>query len=240
MDKHTFKVGDRVVAFGETKGYIVKPHDGYGGNWLVLRDDGHCGGYAPYYTYQPCMLKHDIDFRVGDWVRYEKIKNEGTWGEICFSDKTQVFKITTLHNDYHCEIFGTHNVTGTLYQSCYLDNLVKTQPPQVIIQDCVSYSNETREEKKMDIKRKADGAIVRGVGGVCGSLSSEYAWKKDHGDSLSYYKETEWEPVEEWVKIEVKREDWEKIDAQIGTTFEPFEAWGRDGKYCTVSWRPVK
>ena len=218
MKKHTFQVGDRVVAFGETKGHIVKPHDGYGGNWLVLRDDGHCGGYAPYYTYQPCMLKHDADFHVGDWVRYEGVANfvleeiEGDIGEVGAVIDGRVYV------DFpKCESKDTHWL---------VENLVKIQPP--------------KEEEKMDIKRKADGAIVRGVGGVCGSLSSEYAWKKDHGDSLSYYKETEWEPVEEWVKIEVKREDWEKIDAQIGTTFEPLEAWGRDGKYCTVSWRPVK
>lgn len=56
----------------------------------------------------------------------------------------------------------------------------------------------------MDIKRKVDGAIVRDVTHSM-SLSDGRKWKKELPDCITYYKVEHWEPVEEWVDIQVKK-----------------------------------
>ena len=83
---------------------------------------------------------------------------------------------------------------------------------------------------KMDIKRKADGAVVRGV--TESRYFETYGWVKESPDCTTYYHKDHWEPVEEWVTIEVNKRDWDKLSA-LALQYSP------DGRHTIggVRWR---
>jgi len=196
MDKHTFKVGDRVVALG-AKGVLIRPHDEeYSGNWLVLRDDKHAGSYAPYYTYNSSVLQHDTNFQVGDWVRYEGVT------ESCIPSKEgQVGQITEISNRW-VRVRGIHaNMPLDVTPTSHEENLVKIQPPQ---------EEEKMNEKKeqIDIVHKETGEVVRDVREV---MHPCYAWVKEDKDRRITFSIEHWKRYEEWVKIEVNKKDWDKL-----------------------------
>lgn len=79
----------------------------------------------------------------------------------------------------------------------------------------------------MDIKRKADGWIVTDVERTDGYAQP---WKQDFGDSVTYYNAEDWEPVEEWVTIQVKKSQWDEMDERALTLNSEYS-------HLELSWR---
>lgn len=236
MGKHAFKVGDRVIVYTRLKYDCVEGQKGFirerncEDGVRVSFDNGKYNriGEDIWYVHNN-DLTHDTDFQVGDWVRYEGVEDGHVpelEGEVGIVTRTTGFSTVGVKFPAHWNPYAIWNKA----------NLVKIQPPQeesdnTIVHVLTSYTN--KEEKKMDIRRKADGAIVRDVKET---HEVGYKWVKYSPDCRTEYSEEYWEPVEEWVKIEVRKSQWETINTQIGT----FEAWGVDQNYHTVSWRPAK
>ena len=225
MDKHTFKVGDRV--FGQVctddkkvPGVFVKM-GGYGTHGCIIRrDDGVDGIEKGLYWFADYLTTHDTDFQVGDWVRYEGIHPlvvspllEGKIGQIDYR-----------HGDSSAGISQFHmQASGVVFT----ENLVKIQPPQ--------------EEKKMVIRRKhLDEVIIHNVspgdvhykGRVIPGFYQEITG--------NFYPSSEWEPVEEWVKIEVRENEWATVVKSLGIITVNKKAHDGTIYLSTIGWRPVK
>ena len=56
----------------------------------------------------------------------------------------------------------------------------------------------------MDIRYKPDHSIIR-ENVEPAILNEDAGWIKKHGDVVNFYPPTHWEPVEEWVRIEVPK-----------------------------------
>ena len=86
----------------------------------------------------------------------------------------------------------------------------------------------------MDIKRKADGAVVRGV--TESRYFETYGWVKESPDCTTYYHKDHWEPVEEWVTIRVRKSQWDNVDKSCGM-MEVRMMPNEHSNYGTLSWR---
>lgn len=59
----------------------------------------------------------------------------------------------------------------------------------------------------MDLKRKSDGAVVKGVFDIS-DIPGDDKWCKVTDDSrIHYYSSSRWEPVEEWITIQINKDD---------------------------------
>ena len=208
MDKHTFKVGDRVITTpGKNRGVFVR-YDA--DRCHIHRDDGETSyGFETYWIYRQ-LLEHDRDFQAGDWVRYEGISRNTTHGK-----EGQIGQIINMWRDGFGNWATVKGISGRLAPESTptndVANLVKIQPP--------------RKEKTVDIRRKEDGHVSRhvdeiGYNNVTHDVKEiddrQYGWVRVGKYITTYYPRSEWEPVEEWVTIQVDKHDWDKADKGCG------------------------
>lgn len=199
MNKHTFQVGDRVVSVGHVNSRArgdeygkvaeVMAH-GVGVEFdrkEVNRPDGR-------WFLSNDKVQHDTNFQVGDWVRYEGVVPEHRYGEINEQYVDNPLTVERIRGDGSIEILA-HDKSYRMYRVCERENLVKIQPPQevqVVIQE------------KESNNRRVHGVQECMIDGVKG-------WRKDDENRMIFYPSTYWEPLTEWVTIQVKKEGFDKL-----------------------------
>lgn len=240
MDKHTFKVGDRVfgqMSTGAKKvpGVFVKIGGSQNDGCVIRRDDGVSGIEPGLYWYGKHLTTHDTDFQVGDWVRYEGVHPRVVSPLL----EGKVGKIEYLDGDSCAGIPQFHIQSGGVV---YKENLVKIQPPQeesdnTIVHVFTSYTNKEekmdKKEEQVDIVHRETGEIVRDVEGV---LNPCYTWKKTQDDRETTFSIEHWKRYEEWVKIEVRKSQWDNVNKCCNV----LEVQKKSDTYpdtCTLSWR---
>lgn len=139
---HTFQQGDRVIDTIDGAKGTVNNRNEYG-HWLVLRDDRLAYGWYPYFSCREDSLRHDTNFQVGDWVRYEAIDQWGTQYDGAIGEITQVSH-TTSFVMWQGENKPRHHVN---------EYLVKIQPPQ----------EGSMPPYHIGIENAEDDAIERGI-----------------------------------------------------------------------------
>lgn len=199
MEKHTFKPGDRVfgqVCTGDVKvpGVFVKMGGYHFHGCIIRRDDGVDGIEKGLYWFADCLTTHDTDFQVGDWVRYEQVIPETQYGEIDKEYINQPLTISGVRSDGGINILA-HDEPFRINRVCEKENLVKIQSPQevhVVIQE------------KESNNRRVHGVKECMIDGVKG-------WRKDEENRMLFYPSTHWEPLTEWVTIQVEKGGFDKL-----------------------------
>lgn len=184
MKEHTFQKGDRIIHKEHGGGTYVGLNKL--GHAMIMREDLIYGASGEYWTTSIYCVKHDRDFRVGDWVRYEGVyetntsKLNGRTGRV---DSIKDNGVAYVNSFYPL-------ISGYVF----LDNLVKIAPPQEEKGERIGFAKYPDLSNTVTIKHPEHGR-VEGVSAV-----GSFGWIK-HG---AYYFHCDgWEEVKpkKWVDV---------------------------------------
>ena len=83
----------------------------------------------------------------------------------------------------------------------------------------------------MDIQYKSDHSMTR-ENVEPAILNQDAGWIKKYKYLVNFYPPTHWEPVEEWVDIQVNKKDWETMLGNLWYT-----NYGKENKIFGLKWR---